>query len=82
MKMLSKKERILFVDLFDDLSFEIEEQGYLGLETDLIGDILSNHFGISFECPNQLDMFTECILKHQNELQRAVKGACIYGGII
>jgi len=80
MKMLNKKEVKLFVDLFDDLSFEVEECGYQGLEEDLIGEMMTNHFGITFECGNQLNMFTECIMKHQNKLQQAVRGACLYVG--
>ena len=81
MKILNKEQRQLFVDLFNDLSFEIEEQGYLGLETDLVSDILFNHFGLEIECNDQLNMFTDCIIKHQYKLDKAVKGACMVGGI-
>ena len=40
----TKADRQLFVNLFSDLSFEIEEMGYEGLEDELIEDILINHF--------------------------------------
>jgi hypothetical protein len=81
MRMLEKDQRQLFVALFDDLSFEINEQGYLGLETELVSDILGNHFGIEFECPNQLKMLTDCILRHHNKMADAVRRAVMYAEI-
>jgi len=79
-KMMSNQEIKLFIGLLDDLSHEIEEMGYKGYEVDLIEDIMFNHFGIEFECTNQLNMFAECIMKHQNKLESAVRGACLYVG--
>lgn len=76
-KMLNKEQRTLFIGLFDDLSFEIEEMGYEGMEGELINDMLMNHFGIEIYDMNQLDMFTACILKHQGRIENAVRGVCL-----
>ena len=81
LNMLNKKEIQLFIELFNDLSYEIEEMGYKGMEQDLISDMLRNHIGLDMECPKQLKMFTDYIMRHQGNLEQSVKGACLYAGI-
>lgn len=80
-KMWNKKERELFVALFEDLSFEIDEMGYEGQETELVDEMLHNHLGIEFECNQQLEMITDLILRHQGNIEGIVRGACLYGGM-
>ncbi len=82
-KTWSKKERELFVALFDDLSFEIEELGYSHIEDqmELVNEMLYNHLNIEFECDKQLKMFTELIIRKQGDLEGTVRGACLYGGM-
>ena len=43
----------------------MEELGYTGLESELINELLSSHFGVEIECPNQLDMLTKWVLNNQ-----------------
>lgn len=71
LKMLDKNQRQHFVALFSDLNYELDELGYRGNETDLISDMLFNHFGLSIENDKQLQMLTNSILK-KNNLQAAV----------
>ena len=80
-KMWNKEEIELFVNLFDDLEYEIEELGYKGVEQDLIDDMMFNHFGITFEVDSQLAMFTNCILRHQGNIKGLVRGGCLYSGM-
>jgi len=64
------QDKSLFINLFNDLSYEIEEMGYLHLEDqmELINEMLDNHFGIYLESHKQLQMVTETILKRQGKL--------------
>lgn len=62
------KDKELFVDIFDDLSFELHDLGYIDYPEDLIDELLVNHFGISFECPRQLKDFTNDIMRYQGKL--------------
>lgn len=78
LKMLNKEQRELFIDLFDDLSFELDDMGYRGHETDLVNEMLDNHLGLFIEDDRQLKSFTEYILKEQNKLEDAVKRALLY----
>jgi hypothetical protein len=66
LKMLDKAERQQFVALFSDLDYELDELGWRGNETDLVNDMLFNHFGMEIEDENQLKMLTESILKKGN----------------
>ena len=77
-KLAGDKE--LFIKLFDDLSFEIDEMGYKGMEGELINDMLLNHLGLEMEDDSQLQMLTDCILRHQGKLESAVRGASLYIG--
>lgn len=63
LKMLDKKQRQQFLALFSDLDYELDELGWRGNETDLINDMLFNHFGLSIEDSTQLQRLTDCILK-------------------
>ena len=63
LRMLNKKQQKEFVALFSDLDYELDELGWRGNETDLVNDLLFNHFGLSMEVETQLKMLTDCILK-------------------
>jgi len=67
-KMIPNKT--LFIDLFNDLSYEIEEMGYEHLEDqmELINEMLYNHFGLEVEDENQLRLLTGTIIKKQGTL--------------
>ena len=79
-KMLNKEQRNLFINLLDDLSYEIEEMGYTHLEDqmELINEMMDNHFSIFMESDSQLKMFTTYILKNQGKLEGAVKRTMLY----
>lgn len=64
--ILNKEERELFVSLFSDLSFEIEELGYEGMEEELIEGLLFDHFGLEFTDRDQLTMMCDYIMEKQN----------------
>jgi hypothetical protein len=66
LKRLNKKQRQQFLALFSDLDYELDELGWRGNETDLVNDMLFNHFGMEIEDENQLKMLTESILKKGN----------------
>ena len=68
-KMIEDKK--LFINLFNDLSYEIEEMGYTHLEDqmELINEMLDNHFGLFMEDDRQLKMLTQAILKRQGKLE-------------
>ena len=64
-------DKTLFIELFNDLSYEIEEMEYLHLEDqmELINEMLDNHFGLFLEDHRQLQRLTETIIKKQGSLQ-------------
>lgn len=68
-KLIDNKK--LFVDLFDDLSYEIEEMGYEHLDDqmELVNEMLLNHFGLEIENENQLRRVTETIIRKQGSLK-------------
>lgn len=66
-KMVDNKK--LFINLFNDLSFELDEMGYRDFPEELIQDLLFNHFGLEIEDERQLQRFTGFILKWQSKLQ-------------
>jgi len=74
LKMLNEEQFKLFTIIFNDLSHEIETLGYDGMEDELMSDLLFNHFGLTMESRDQLKMFTEYILKHQNNLEQSICG--------
>ena len=59
----------LFIELFNDLSFELDELGYRDFPSDLVNEMLDNHFGIFMEDDKQLQRVTDCILSKQGKLQ-------------
>jgi hypothetical protein len=79
--MLSKKQRKLFIDLFDDLSVEIEECGYEGAEDQLIGQMMSDHLDLFMEDDRQLKMLGDYIMKHQGQIATKVKSSLLYMGV-
>jgi hypothetical protein len=63
LKRLNKQQRQQFLAMFSDLDYELDELGWRGNETDLVNDMLFNHFGMELEDKNQLQMLTDAILK-------------------
>jgi len=76
LKLLDNKQRKFFGVLFDDLSMEIEDMGYEGHETELVNEMLFNHFGLTVEDDKQLQVFTDYILNNQGEFTQCVNRAC------
>lgn len=72
-KMLNDNQLELFISLFNDLSYEIDGLGYKGNESELVNELLDNHFGIYLEDDNQLNKLTSCILNHQNNLDKLIR---------
>lgn len=66
LKMLKPSQKELFVQLFSDLDYEINELGWKDDETTLVNDMLFNHFGLSIEDEFQLKRLTDSILKKGN----------------
>ena len=68
-KMIENKK--LFINIFNDLSYEIEEMGYLHLEDqmELVNEMLDNHFGIYLEDHRQLEKLTQAIINKQGKLE-------------
>ena len=66
LKRLNKQQRQQFLALFSDLDYELDELGWRGNETDLVNDMLFNHFGMTIEDSKQLEILTEAILKKDN----------------
>ena len=58
--MVEDKE--LFINLFNDLDFELNEMGWSDAPEELVSDLLDNHFGIEVLCPKQLKMITNAII--------------------
>jgi hypothetical protein len=77
LRMLNKTQRSQFVELFSDLDYELNDMGWAGNETDLINDMLFNHFGLTVEDDRQLKMLTDSILKKGN-LQAALTVANLH----
>ena len=71
LKHLNPAQRKDFMSLFSDLDYELNELGWKGNETDLINDMLFNHFGLSIDDETQLKRLTDSVLKEGN-LQAAM----------
>ncbi len=73
-KMLDKEQQKLFISIFDDLSYEIEEMGYNHIDDqcELISDLIFNHFNIELDDIKQIKVLTESIIKHQGRLEQHV----------
>ena len=67
-------DKKLFISIFDDISYELEELGFKDFPCELIDDMLFIHFGISLEDENQLERLTNCILKFQGKIGTILKG--------
>ena len=72
-RLLDIEQQKMFISLFDDLNYEIDELGYKGSETDLISEMLENHLGVTFECDKQVRRLTDCILKNQGNLSNILR---------
>lgn len=62
---MTPTEQELFGKLFSDLDYELDEMGWRGNETDLVNDMLFNHFGFSIDDEAQLQKITETILNKE-----------------
>ena len=70
-------DKTLFINLFNDLSYEIDELGYQHLDDqcELVNEMLFNHFGLELRCEKQLERITKTIIKHQGRLVLFSKAA-------
>lgn len=73
LRVLKPDNRKLLISMLDDIQWEVEELGYKGMESELVGDLLLSQFGLELECPDQLDMLTRWVLNNQGELQKRSK---------
>ena len=62
-------DKNLFLNMFNDLSFELDELGYRECPSDLISDLLQDHFDLVIENDKQLKQLSDCIIKHQGQLE-------------
>lgn len=63
-RMVEDKE--LFISLFSDLDYELNEMGWSEDPNTLINDMLFNHFGLTMESDKQLEMLTQCIINKKD----------------
>jgi hypothetical protein len=59
-------DKKLFISLFSDLEFELEEMGWNEDPEGLINDMLFNHFGLTVEDDKQLSKMTAVILEKKD----------------
>lgn len=59
-------QRKLFIQIFSGLKEEAKELGYEGFETELVNEMLYNHFGLELESDKQLEMLTDAMLKRDD----------------
>ena len=59
-KMVQDKK--LFIQIFNDLEFELDEMGWRENPEELVSDLLLNHFGLELTCPKQLKSITKSII--------------------
>ena len=64
-------DKKLFKQVFNDLDFELNEMGWNENPTELINDLLDNHFGLYIEDKRQLAEITKTILNTE-KLNRAI----------
>jgi hypothetical protein len=63
-KMVTDKN--LFINLFSDLDYELDELGYKDAPEELINEMLSNHFGITIDDERQLKILTNTIINKKD----------------
>ena len=80
LNMMTKKQIKQFVALFNDLSFEVEEMGWEGMEEEMVNDMLINHFGLELVDDWQLGEATKFIMNNQGKLQDKVRGIALMIG--
>ena len=57
-----------FIALFDNIQCEVDELGYEGMESELVKDLMFNHFGLEILCTKQLQHITNAIMNKQGNL--------------
>ena len=65
LETLTIEEIRLFKEIFSDISYEVEELGYTGSESELVFDMLLQHFGIALN-DGDLEILTEFIIKKED----------------
>jgi hypothetical protein len=63
--MLNNTQRKLFINLFSDLDYELNEMGWSIDPSGLVGDMLFNHLGIEILDADQLEKITQAIINKQ-----------------
>lgn len=63
-KMIQDKD--LFINIFSDLDYELNEMGWKDDPETLINDLLLNHFGLTIEDDRQLAKITKTILNKKD----------------
>lgn len=59
-------DKDLFIKIFSDLEFELEEMGWKDDPDTLMNDILFNHFGFFIQDDWQLSEFTRIVLNKKD----------------
>jgi hypothetical protein len=63
-KMIARKD--LFIAIFSDLDYELEEMGWKDDPTSLMNDLLETHFGLTIEDEWQLQQFTSAVIQKKD----------------
>ena len=65
-KMLDKKQKTLFINVFSDLDYELNEMGWSADPETLINDLLLDLFDLTIEDDRQLAKLTQTILNKKD----------------
>jgi len=65
LRILNAKQRKMFIALFSDLDYELNEMGWSTDPTSLISDMLLNHLGVEITDAEQLEKITQAIINKQ-----------------
>ena len=62
LNLIGKSNIDLFESLFTNIDDDIKDLGYENCESELVNEIMNNHFGIYLEDERQLEFLTKVIL--------------------
>ena len=65
-KMLDKKQKTIFINVFSDLDYELNEMGWSADPETLINDLLLDLFDLTIEDDRQLAKLTQTILNKKD----------------
>jgi hypothetical protein len=65
-KMFDKKQKTLFINVFSDLDYELNEMGWSADPETLINDLLLDLFDLTIEDDRQLAKLTQTILNKKD----------------